>query len=545
MKIYFCFLLFFFSSGIELFAFSGAGSGTSDSPYLVSTASQFDEVRNNLTAYYRQTADIDLSAYSNWSKIGSSPTVAFSGTYDGNGHIITGLTITSTTSQYNGLFGVIKSTGTIMNLGITGANISGSVLYLGILAGYNFGGTIQNCFSSGTVSTSSNYAGGLIGVSVGTESKCYSTANVTATGTSSSYIGGLIGAGQNSTGSISECYSTGNVSNSNTANTSSYTGGFIGVTSHTISDCYSTGSVISSSGRTGGFIGGTYTGTPTINNCYSTGFVSGTTRGGFVGYGAVGTFSNCFFDRETAGTSAADGDGAPPAGITSRTTMEMMASSTYTIAGWDFFNIWETVGVNYPRLRANPDATLPVELASFTALVVGRNVTLNWQTATEVNNNGFEIQRSSALPASSWEIIGYSQGHGNSYSPQNYSFVDRGVQSGEVKYRLKQIDNDGSYKYSSEVLVNCGMPAEFRLAQNYPNPFNPSTIISYQLPEAVHVVLKIYDMMGKEAATLINGRQEAGMYNVSFDASKLATGVYIAKLTAGKYAKSIKMNLIK
>ena len=135
--------------------------------------------------------------------------------------------------------------------------------------------------------------------------------------------------------------------------------------------------------------------------------------------------------------------------------------------------------------------------------------------------------------------------HGNSNSPNSYSFIDKNPQPSEVKYRLKQIDNDGSYEYSSEVLVDLGTPASFKLVQNYPNPFNPSTMISYHLPEASQVTLKIYDILGKEVSSLVNERQEAGMYNTSFDASKLTTGIYIARLSAGKYTKSIKMSLVK
>ena len=215
-----------------------AGAGTIGDPYLISNLDELKWVAVQTNSgntfsgkYLKQTADIGISSISNWTKIGTSTTVCFSGTYDGDGHKITGLSITSTTDSYNGLFGVIGAGGTVKNLGVTGAILSGSTAGLGILAGYNFGGTVENCYTTGTVTTSHNNPGGLLGTSTGTVTKCYSTATVTATGATSSNVGGLIGAGLNTSGSISQCYSTGNVSNNNTSG-SYNTGGFIGIAVH-------------------------------------------------------------------------------------------------------------------------------------------------------------------------------------------------------------------------------------------------------------------------------------------------------------------------
>lgn len=191
---------------------------------------------------------------------------------------------------------------------------------------------------------------------------------------------------------------------------------------------------------------------------------------------------------------------------------------------------------------------LPVELTSFTARSTGDAITLEWQTATEINNNGFDIERKTT-GNDEWLKIGFVAGAGNSNSAMSYSFIDKNVKSGKYIYRLKQIDNDGAYSYSEEIVVETGhamsLPTEYSLYQNYPNPFNPTTMISYQLPEDSRVMLKIYDMVGREVASLVNEFREAGTYSVSFDASKLTAGLYIAKLTAGKYAKSIKLSLIK
>ncbi len=136
---------------------------------------------------------------------------------------------------------------------------------------------------------------------------------------------------------------------------------------------------------------------------------------------------------------------------------------------------------------------VPVELTSFTANVRENNVMLEWATATEVNNYGFEIERQvgSSKAAGNWEMIKFVEGHGNSNSPKQYSFTDKNLIGGSLfKYRLKQIDNDGTYEYSDEIEVEI-IPVEFALYQNYPNPFNPTTKIRYQLPRESKVIIKI------------------------------------------------------
>ena len=118
------------------------------------------------------------------------------------------------------------------------------------------------------------------------------------------------------------------------------------------------------------------------------------------------------------------------------------------------------------------------------------------------------------------EKIGFVNGNGTSSSPKNYSFSDNTAKNGyKYKYRLKQIDNNGDYKYSSEIEVLANLaPANYSLSQNYPNPFNPSTVINYQLPKPGKVILKVYDIIGKEVATLVNEYKDAGSYSVTFSA---------------------------
>jgi hypothetical protein len=201
------------------------------------------------------------------------------------------------------------------------------------------------------------------------------------------------------------------------------------------------------------------------------------------------------------------------------------------------------------RIQQTSSTPLPVELTSFTASIIGSKVKLNWQTATEVNNYGFDVERqahtSTSLSVTEWEKIGFVNGNGNSSSPKSYSFIDDKALSGKYSYRLKQIDNDGQFEYSKNIEVDLGTPKTFELNQNYPNPFNPTTIISYNLPEAANVKLTIFNILGQEIKTLVNEYKEAGTHKVEFNASELDSGLYIYRLQAGSRVQTRKMTLIK
>ncbi|MFQ3598265.1 MAG: T9SS type A sorting domain-containing protein [Chloroherpetonaceae bacterium] len=185
---------------------------------------------------------------------------------------------------------------------------------------------------------------------------------------------------------------------------------------------------------------------------------------------------------------------------------------------------------------------LPVELTSFNAQVLSNGVRLSWTTASEQNNAGFEVHRSN--DQANWTVLGFVRGAGTTTEAQSYTFTDAQA-AGRVFYRLKQIDFDGQFEYSNVIEVNAGLPKQFVLEQNYPNPFNPTTSVAYQLPTAGNVSLKVFDMLGKEVATLVNGRQEAGAYTINFNANQLSSGVYFYRLQAGNFVQTRKMMLVK
>ncbi len=195
------------------------------------------------------------------------------------------------------------------------------------------------------------------------------------------------------------------------------------------------------------------------------------------------------------------------------------------------------------------DDAIPVDLTNFNALSFDSKVVLNWSTATETNNKGFEIQRATLnLPeseASSWENIGFVAGFGTTTEPKSYSYSDNVGFSGTYNYRLKQIDFDGSFKYSTEVEVKVNVPLQFALSQNYPNPFNPTTQIGYVITKDGFVSLKVYNTLGQEVASLVNGFKKAGSYIVTFNAVNLSSGVYFYRLESGNFIVIKKLTLLK
>jgi hypothetical protein len=234
---------------------------------------------------------------------------------------------------------------------------------------------------------------------------------------------------------------------------------------------------------------------------------------------------------------------------------EEAVSGQLTIdGGYIILGIKDSYSTNFDfwLLKTTSDG-LPVELISLTGYSEGNEVVINWSTATEINNHGFEIQRKTKNLY--WITIGFKEGKGTTTEPQTYSFTDKDLQPGNYSYRLKQVDFDGTYEYSDVVEVEVA-PATFSLSQNYPNPFNPVTTIKYTIPAVASglslskVTLKVYDILGNEVTTLVNEEKPAGSYTVKFDVGQdsspdLASGIYFYQLTVGNYTATKKLILLK
>jgi len=205
-----------------------------------------------------------------------------------------------------------------------------------------------------------------------------------------------------------------------------------------------------------------------------------------------------------------------------------------------------------PMFQFNPQhdgnftssSTIPVELSAFNAVSNGNNVKLTWQTATETNNAFFRILRND-------KEIAKIDGKGTTSQKNSYSYSDQDLATGVYTYTLIQHDFDGTTKQVGQLNVNISTPVSFKLNQNYPNPFNPSTVISYYLPSNSYVKLNVFNTVGQKIRELVNGSENTGMHNVTFDASSLASGIYtytlevVSKETGSSFIDSKKMILAK
>jgi len=385
-------------------------------------------------------------------------------------------------------------------------NISGSADYCGFF-GYTDGAKISN-----------------LGVNV----------NISA----GNYVGGLVGYNYYST--VTECYSSGSATGDNNV------GGLVGYNSSNciVHECYSTCSATGDN-NVGGLVGLNHS--STVTECYSTGSVTGTSHvGGLVGWSLFGTVGSSFWDTETSGQPTS-------AGGTGKTTDSMKTQSIFLNAGWSpsiwYMDAGADFNDGYPYLHwQNPGGTpLPVELFSFAASVNKNDVTLNWTTAWEINNAGFEVERQSLSSGKDiWAKIGFVEGYGTSNEPKNYTFVDRKLKTGKYNYRLKQIDyNNRNVEHFLSDIVTIGVPKKYAISQNYPNPFNPTTKIDFEIPNDSKVSIIIFDILGRKITSLVNGFIEAGYHTIEFDGSNFASGMYFYRIHAEGFEKVKKMILLK
>ena len=547
----------------------GNASGDSEANAIyISTTNDLIELSKtstDWTLYFKQTADISFNedeSLVDWNGDGSPDGVnpagfitigngftQFTGTYDGCGYTISNIYINRPTGDnLGGLLGYTDHS-ILKNVGVVNGSITARQNIAG-LVGRSRNSTIINCYSNMEVHGVTN-VGGLIGYNEYrcTVEKCYSLGSVSG----EVRVGGLIGYNF-FLGSLNNSYSMGNVMR--VSGTDTQIGGFVGYSEEgNIYNCYSTGSVTYSD-------------------------ETDPTDKGFVGIANNDNFRNNFWDINTSNQVSANS-------ALGRTSAEMKTLTTFTdytdgsnglvTPVWDFEtnpnddaannNYWDidlsrAVNNGYPFLSwQNGEAvTLPVELISFKAIVNNNKVTLYWQTVTEENNYGFSIEKlvdddglqgadNIKSAPNNWETIGFVPGHGNSNRANSYEFVDNTPGKEKyytIRYRLNQIDTDGSYEYSKvlEVAINPA-PMKFILCQNYPNPFNPVTNIKYEITNTGRVSLNVYNALGEKVAVLVDGIQPAGSYSVRFDASKLTSGAYIYKLSAGEFVATKKLTFIK
>ena len=204
----------------------------------------------------------------------------------------------------------------------------------------------------------------------------------------------------------------------------------------------------------------------------------------------------------------------------------------------------DTTVIYFDHVSWNPGGEVPVELVSFIASVNKNIIDLKWVTSTELNNKGFEVQR--RTENTNFQTIAFVHGKGTTTQVNGYTYSDVVDQPGVYYYRLKQVDFDGTFEYSNEVMVNViALPGQYALAQNYPNPFNPSTSIQFVIPQAGLVNLSVFNLLGEKVAELVNEIKNSGSHSVSFDASNLSSGTYIYRLSVNGNVISKKMTLMK
>jgi hypothetical protein len=331
---------------IQVQLFFDGGDGTADAPYLVSDADGLDYARNHLSAHFRQTADIDLSAFADFTPIGKSGN-RFLGSYDGGGFTISNLTITNS-AEYRGLFGQTYGA-TLKNVKLVGVAMTGGFSHAGALVGgATSNTTISGCSASGVVASTSA-SGSNIGGLVGWLSSSGVSASSAAVDVSSSVggtsVGGLVG--QCNGGTIETSSSSGNVSG-----VGDYVGGLAGSlnSSATVSNCYARGATVTGAkATTAGFA---YVSASSIADCYAANRVvvslEGATAYGFARhYTAGNTMTGCFWDSEASGTTVGSNMDPYP---TVKTGAEMRTAATFTGAGWDA-NVWNLADGAYPTLR--------------------------------------------------------------------------------------------------------------------------------------------------------------------------------------------------
>ncbi|MDG5767778.1 T9SS type A sorting domain-containing protein [Balneolales bacterium ANBcel1] len=550
------------------------GNGEMEDPFQVATLEQLQEVAGHPDQHFIQIADIDASATAEWNDgAGFEPigddTIPFTGNYNGNGYEIDGLYINRPGEYYTGLFGYIKDA-SISNIGLienaivgqTGGADTVSVegQYIGGLIGYNEGGTVTDSYATGNVSVEGQYVGGLVGYNYyGNVTGSHATGEVSGNW----FTGGLIG--ENGGGTVIDSYATGDV------NGSWFTAGLIGsigsefAPGGTVTDSYATGDVSGTGNTIGGLIGrnggGVVTGSHAKGNVIGT----GNNAGGLIGWNASGDVTGSHAEGNVIGTG--DNVGG--------------------LIGWNAYgNVTESFGIGVVNGRNRIGGFIGDNLGgliqdSYALGTVDGDEEVGGLVGANRNDGEITISFSAGTVSGNTDVGGFAGYNGgtieNCYwdtnSGEQEQGIGRGSSEGVIGLSTDQITGTSAHGNMEEFdfeeiwLLTEGYPAlhwedvesikvfaekheydqpeQFILHQNSPNPFNPSTRIRFAIPEQAHVKLSVYNLIGQQVATLVNGIRSAGWHDATFDASALSSGVFIYRIKAGEYVETRQMMFVK
>ncbi|MEO8167434.1 MAG: TIGR03790 family protein [bacterium] len=219
---------------------------------------------------------------------------------------------------------------------------------------------------------------------------------------------------------------------------------------------------------------------------------------------------------------------------------------------------WMDVVIGDPKTSIvfSPEL-LPVQLAHFGGTFTPQTsaIIFSWRTISEINNYGFVLQQADTGSTNFIDIQNsFVAGHGTTLIPQQYAWELHTAPAGTHSFRLRQIDLDGTEHFSDQIRVTTSSLSsveggvavkKFDLAQNYPNPFNPSTHVRFTVAKSGFVSLKVYNVEGREVATVVNEVKSPGEYDTQFNASGLSSGVYYYRIQAGEFVETKRMTLLK
>jgi hypothetical protein len=197
----------------------------------------------------------------------------------------------------------------------------------------------------------------------------------------------------------------------------------------------------------------------------------------------------------------------------------------------------------FDNLSLQTSGIIPVELTTFEAATRGTEVQLRWTTASETNNAGFDVERS--VDGQAFSKVGFLPGSGTTTEAQRYRFMDDEVPfANTVRYRLKQVDLDGTFAYSDVVRIDI-TPHAFRLLESTPNPFRTTTRLRYALSERASVEMHLYDVLGRHVRTLVDAERGAGRYTMTLDGAGLAPGTYFVRIRTDTQVETRKVTLVR